>query len=79
MLHASGKYVSSILSFLQPHLNAEQSQILKEYHDFVLKHLTSTDPDSEQHQAVVGELSEKLANIKKIARTYKKPGATNVE
>lgn len=32
MLHASGKHVSTILSYLQPILNPEQSQTLKNYH-----------------------------------------------
>lgn len=32
MLHASGKYVSAILRFLQTYLNAEQSEILRNYH-----------------------------------------------
>lgn len=78
MLHASGKYVSSILSFLQPYLSSEQSQALKEYHDLVLKLLTSS-PDSEQYKEVSDRLNETLASIKEIASSYKKSGGSNAE
>lgn len=78
ILHASGKFVSSILSFLQPSLNQEQSNTLKEYHDLVLKLLTSK-PDSGESKHVTEQLESKLDNIKSIATTYKKPGVTNAE
>lgn len=32
IIHASGKFVSNILQYLQPHLNAEQNNILKQFH-----------------------------------------------
>lgn len=32
ILHASGKHVSGILSFLQPVLNNDQSTLLKQFH-----------------------------------------------
>lgn len=80
MLHASGKYVSSILSFLQPYLSPEQSEPLRDYHDLVLKLLTSSSsPDSEQYKEVSERLKEKMAHVKDIGSSYKKSGASNAE
>lgn len=101
MLHASGKYVSSILRFLQTFLNPEQSEILKNYHgnksaykkidfghehllfiilipDLVMKLLTLA-PDSEEVKSISSELDEKLAAVKAVASSYKKPGVVSAE
>lgn len=78
MIHASGKFVSSILSFLQPSLTQEQSTALAQYHDSVLKLLTASS-DSEEVKIISEELQNKMENIKTIARTFKKAGTTNVE
>lgn len=78
ILHASGKFVSSILSYLQSMLSAEQSSALREYHDLVLKLLTSS-ADSDEMKNVSQQLDAKLEDIKKIATTYKRIGSTNVE
>lgn len=106
MLHASGKYVSSILRFLQAYLNPEQGEILRNYHgtynyskdveeegrilliltftfespftDLVLKLLT-LPPDSEEIIGVTSQLDEKLAAVKEVAKTFKKPGVTQAE
>lgn len=78
MLHASGKFVSSILSFLQPSLNREQSDLLRDYHDLVLKLLTAS-PDSDETKQLVQELDAKLDAVKAIATSYKKPGSTSAD
>lgn len=78
MLHASGKFVSSILSFLQPSLAAEQSSALTEFHDSVLRLLT-TSPDSDDTKKISEELQEKMEKIKAIASTYKKVGTSNAD
>lgn len=78
MLHASGKFVSSILSYLQPSLNAEQSAALTQFHDSVLK-LLSTAPDSDDTKLILAELEEKMEKIKTIASSYKKIGTTTAE
>lgn len=78
MLNASGKFVSSILQFLQPSLNQEQSDLLRNYHDLVLKLLTAA-PDSDETKQVAQELDAKLDAIKAIATSYKKPGSSNAE
>lgn len=79
MLHASGKFVSSILSFLQPSLTSEQSGILNNFHDLVLKLLTTTSSDSDETKAISDELQAKMGKVKSIASTFKKPGTTNAE
>lgn len=78
MLHASGKFVSAILSFLQPSLNREQSDLLRDYHDLVLKLLTAA-PDSDETKQLTQELDAKLDAVKAIASSYKKPGAASAD
>lgn len=78
MLHASGKFVSSILSFLQPSLSADQSAALTEFHDLVLKLLTAA-PESDETKLISEVLQKKMENIKTIASTYKKVGTTSAE
>lgn len=75
MLHASGKFVSSILSFLQPSLSPDQSAALTDFHDSVLKLLTAA-PDSEDTALISEELQKKVEKIKTIASAYKKIGTT---
>lgn len=100
MLHASGKYVSSILRFLQTYLNPEQTDILRNYHgeyfadavniakstinilasfsDLVLKLLT-LPAESEEIKSITAQLDAKLAAVKEVASTFKKPGVTAAE
>lgn len=78
MLHASGKFVSSILSFLQPALSPDQSAALTEFHDLVLKLLTAA-PESDETKLITEQLHKKMENIKTIASTYKKIGTTTAE
>lgn len=75
MLHASGKFVSLILNFLQPSLSPEQSATLTEFHDLVLKLLTTT-PESDDTKLISEELQKKMDKVKAIASTYKKSGIT---
>jgi hypothetical protein len=44
MLHASGRFVSHILKYLQPHVTAEMFNALQQYHgEFFVYHLQTTD------------------------------------
>lgn len=79
MLHASGKFVSSILSFLQPSLSQEQSSALTEFHDLVLRLLTSSSEIQIDTNLISEELRTKMEKIKTIASTYKKSGITNAD
>lgn len=104
MLHASGKYVSTILRFLQTYLTSEQSEVLRNYHgkywnvvflefskitdnficwfiywtDLVLKLLT-LPADSDDVKHVNSQLDDKLAAVKEVASTFKKPGVTQAD
>lgn len=71
ILHASGRHVSGILTYLRGQLNDEQNKILMEYHDLVLKILNSDQVD-EVHL----ELERLTGNVKEIAQTFKKAGVT---
>lgn len=74
ILHASGRHVSAILSFLQTHISPEQSKVLMEYHDLVLRMLSSDDTEGPKEQ-----LELLNAGIKEIAQTFKKPGVVQAE
>ncbi|CAH0385879.1 unnamed protein product [Bemisia tabaci] len=70
MLHASGKFVSSILAFLEPHLPPDTFSHLREFHDSVLKFLTIKAED-ETHQIILKDLRSKIPTIKEIAKNFK--------
>lgn len=82
MLHASGRHVSAILSYLQPSLQAEDSQLLTQYHDLVLKVLTVSkeDDSSEKNgggaQSVLQQLEELTPRVKEIAVGFKRNATT---
>lgn len=79
MLHASGKFVSSILSYLQPSLSGEQSAVLTNFHDAVLKLLTNASGESDESSVVSEELYTKMSEVKAIASTFKKSGTSTVD
>lgn len=78
MLHASGRHVSSILSFLQPVLSSEQYSSLTNYHDAVLKLLSSV-PESDDSMEAAKKLDDLMSVVKEIANSYKKVGVSSAE
>ncbi|RZC36650.1 E3 UFM1-protein ligase 1 -like [Asbolus verrucosus] len=71
MLHASGRHIAAILSFLKQYLSAEQASELTSYHDFVTLMLSGgTEAENAKEK-----LKEKMSVIKNIANEFKKPGA----
>lgn len=87
MLHASGRHVSAILSFLQPYLQQEESQLLTQYHDLVLKVLTVSKGDNEDEEgslneearAVLDQLEALTPKVKEIATGFKRNAAAAAE
>ncbi|XP_035916184.1 E3 UFM1-protein ligase 1 homolog [Anopheles stephensi] len=83
MLHASGRHVSAILSFLQTALTAEDSKVFNNYHDLVLKLLSTESATTEEGKANAEEISKQLGEltpvVKSIATNFKKAGVTTVE
>ncbi|KAE8749858.1 hypothetical protein FOCC_FOCC003327 [Frankliniella occidentalis] len=79
MLHASGRYVNILLSFLQPHLPAGTYSTLQEYYDLVLKLLSTDQPNEDAKTTVMFQLQEKMPIIKDIANTFKKTSGENKE
>ncbi|KAG8269079.1 E3 UFM1-protein ligase 1 [Homalodisca vitripennis] len=71
MLQASGRFVSSILQFLAPHLSQEIYDKLQKYHDSVLKLLKVGD-DVEEKNQIIKVLQEDMNSVKDIALNYKK-------
>ncbi|XP_076242490.1 UFM1 specific ligase 1 [Calliopsis andreniformis] len=69
VLHMSGRHVSTVLSFLQTHLQPSTMAALSKYHNLVLKSLTSSD-EAEKLE-VNKELEVGLAEIKNIANDSK--------
>lgn len=88
MLHASGRHVSAILSFLQTYLQLEESQLLTQYHDLVMKVLTVAKGDAggdgeedsaggkDEAHAVLSQLEELTPKVKEIATGFKRNAAT---
>lgn len=83
MLHASGRHVSAVLAFLQTYLQTEESQLLTQYHDLVLKVLTvskgeeegeseTTTTVNDEAQAVLQQLAELTPRVKEIAVGFKR-------
>ncbi|CAK9828208.1 E3 UFM1-protein ligase 1 homolog [Anthophora retusa] len=68
-LHMSGRYVSTVLSFLRIHLQPSTMEVLSKYHDMVLKCLTSSDELTKLD--IQKELEAGLTEIKSIANNYK--------
>ncbi|XP_066999780.1 E3 UFM1-protein ligase 1 homolog [Anabrus simplex] len=71
MLHASGRFVSGIVAFLQPHVTLDVFNTLQKYHDLVLKLLTMAEDDTSRPE-LVRSLQEGMASIKEVATTFKK-------
>ncbi|XP_039288056.1 E3 UFM1-protein ligase 1 homolog [Nilaparvata lugens] len=71
MLHASGRFVSTILQFLRSHLPEDDYQVLQKFHDMVLKLLTLKDEDN-QIEEIKKTLEENMTAVKNIANNYKK-------
>lgn len=77
MLHASGKFVSTVLSYLRPSLTDQQNQQLQEFHDLVLKLLISNE--EEKPDDVIEKLNQLMPAIKDLASNYKKANVTRDE
>lgn len=71
MLHASGKFVSSILDFLSiGHLSDDESALLFKFHELVLLHFKA---DSEETKSeITDKLDEIIPKAKDIAANFKK-------
>lgn len=74
ILHASGKHVSSLLSFLQPVLGAEQGAVLRQFHDLVLRLLSAAGNESADLTETLQLIDGLLPKVKEIAAAYKKVG-----
>lgn len=71
MLHASGKFVSSILDFLAlGYLKDEESALLLKFHELVIK-LFKTESD-EGKAATINQLDEIIPKTKDMAANFKK-------
>jgi hypothetical protein len=73
MLHASGKFVSSILEFLaNGFLSDDENMMLLKFHELVLM-LFKADSDDVKAE-VTGKLDELIPKIKDLAANFKKIG-----
>ncbi|KAB0802921.1 hypothetical protein PPYR_05107 [Photinus pyralis] len=68
MLHASGRHVSSILTYLKQYLGADQFSELSSYHDLVTIMLNG----GSEAESAKDQLKERMPSIKKIANEFKK-------
>jgi E3 UFM1-protein ligase 1 len=76
MLHASGKFVSSILDFLAiSFLSDEDNLQLMKFHEYVMQHFKA---ESEEVKAdLTLKLDELIPKIKDLAANFKKPMGKN--
>nr|CAG4643763.1 EOG090X0267 [Lepidurus arcticus] len=70
VLHASGRFVPQILSFLKPHLPSDVCQVLENYQGLVIQQLVQAKDENKQDIQV--QLDELLPKVKEIAVTFKK-------
>ncbi|XP_075146605.1 UFM1 specific ligase 1 [Haematobia irritans] len=78
ILHASGKFVSQILSFINPSMSDEQNHLLTKYHDLVISVLRLSN-DSEEYTSATTDLVELEPKIKQLAASFEKPGVSKSE
>lgn len=78
MLHASGKFVSTILDFLSiEYLSDDENKRLMNFHTLVLK-LFKADSD-EVKTEVTAQLDDMIPNVKSFAANFKKIGKNKEE
>lgn len=71
MLHASGKFVSSILDYLSMgHLSDESSTLLLKFHELVLLHFKAVSEESKKE--IIDKLDEIIPKAKDMAANFKK-------
>ncbi|TMW48432.1 hypothetical protein DOY81_006477 [Sarcophaga bullata] len=78
ILHASGKFVSQILSFINSSMSDEQNKLLTRYHDLVISVLRLAT-DSDEYSQASSELQELESKIKQLAASFEKPGLSKAE
>ncbi|XP_060801457.1 E3 UFM1-protein ligase 1 homolog [Amyelois transitella] len=69
MLHASGRQVPIIISFLKSHLKEEDFQQLQRSHDLVAKYLTAAD---EEKAIIEDKLKDEMPSLKTMVNEIKK-------
>lgn len=78
ILHASGRFVSNILQYLQPQLNPVQNECLIQYHDLVLK-LLNAGSDSDEGKDLLEQLKSHQKGVIDLAKTFEKQGITKAD
>lgn len=70
MLHASGKFVPTILAKVCEKLEPDQGPLLTDYQTLVVRQISASDP--EEKDALQRQLEEQLEGVKKIAMSKSK-------
>ncbi|XP_050535662.1 E3 UFM1-protein ligase 1 homolog [Daktulosphaira vitifoliae] len=70
MIKISGKFVSSILAYLQKHLNENDFNLLQKYHDLVVQSLKTENYDD--REIIELQLKELTSTVKDFVINYKK-------
>ncbi len=77
MLHASGKFVPAILSKLEPTLEQEEADFLRQFQDSVVKHCGMADDDGDERARLGEEMSGQLSRLREVAASKKKRANDN--
>lgn len=67
MIHASGKFVPLLITFLRSKLDAEIYRLFYEFQELVMKQLTLKDDESEEKSLINEKLELSVPKIKEIA------------
>ncbi|XP_013113083.2 E3 UFM1-protein ligase 1 homolog [Stomoxys calcitrans] len=78
ILHASGKFVSQILAFINSSMTDEHNKLLTKYHDLVISVLRLAN-DSAEYTTATAELTDLEPKIKQLASSFEKPGVSKSE
>ncbi|ALC46915.1 CG1104 [Drosophila busckii] len=79
ILHASGKFVSSILQHLRPTLNETQNALLVRYHDLVLQLLQQSSAESAESKSVNEQLTTLQTQILELAQNYSRASVSKAD
>ncbi|XP_017874054.1 PREDICTED: E3 UFM1-protein ligase 1 homolog [Drosophila arizonae] len=79
ILHASGKFVSTILQHIRPTLNESQNALLLRYHDLVLQMLQQGTTDSPESKSLSEQLQTLQAEVVDLAQNFSRVSVSKAD
>ncbi|TDG39652.1 hypothetical protein AWZ03_013925 [Drosophila navojoa] len=79
ILHASGKFVSTILQHIRPTLSEAQNALLLRYHDLVLQMLQQGTTDSPESKSLNEQLQTLQGEVVDLAQNYSRVSVSKAD